>query len=95
MKTIKGLSALMLATAFIFSTAAFAAPGKAVVKQQAKTEKKAPVKKDDKATKKVDKKDGKKATKPASKKKGSGKKAAKKPVSSTKPAVKNTKPASK
>ena len=52
MKTIKGLSALMLAAAFMISTAAIAAPTKAVVKQQAKTEKAAPAKAEKKAAKK-------------------------------------------
>jgi len=66
MKTIKGFSALMLAAAFMFSTAAFAAPHKAVVKQQAKTEKKAPVKTEKKVTKaKTVKKSSKKVSKPA------------------------------
>ena len=91
MKTIKGLSALMLASAFIFSTAAFAAPAKKVVKQQAKTETKAVVKTDAKASKPA----AKETVKPVAKKKGPSKKAVKKPVSNTKPAAKGAVPASK
>ncbi len=69
MKTIKGFSALMLAAAFMFSTAAFAAPHKAVVKQQTKTEKKVVAKKETKSTVKTEKKSTKKvaAKKPAKK----------------------------
>ncbi len=69
MKTIKGISALMLASAFMLSTAAFAAPHKAVVKQQAKTEKTTVAKKETKTTVKTEKKSSKKvvAKKPAKK----------------------------
>ena len=81
MKTIKGLSALMLAAAFMISTAAIAGPGKAVVKQQSQTEKKAPVK----TEKKMEKKAPKKAKK--------DKKAVKK--TSAKKAPKTTAPAAK
>jgi hypothetical protein len=85
MKTIKGFSALMLAAAFMISTAAIAAPSKIVVKQQAKTEKKAPVKTEKTVEKKTTEKkvNGKKSVKKVSKTEVS-KKEVSKPAPATK-----------